>query len=64
MEQSPIELEFSDDDLERGVHNTLVHIIAGIAGISLAAAGAIVTKKIYEAKREAYRLKNKEEDNE
>ena len=60
MEHPPIEPEFSSEELERGAHNTLTRVIAGLTGISLAAAGVIVARKFYEAKQEAYKLKEKE----
>lgn len=55
------EPEFSDDELVRQSHNTLVKVVAGIAGVSLAAAGVIVGRHIRAMIREAKELKQKEE---
>lgn len=56
-----IEPEFSRDERERFAKNSLTQVIASLAGISVAAAGVIVARKIYEAKQEAKLMKKEEE---
>lgn len=60
MNNERIEPEFFDDELEQGAHNVLARVIAGIAGISIAAASGLIAKKIYEAKQEAKDIQKEE----